>query len=124
METISRAVSAHGSVLVLALLFTGCIGGTTTIQVDADDSGCHASPTQARVGDLLDLRVTNKGTKPTSFALREGDITHLETGPIEPNETWTQTRVQLNIDNPGDVTAVCEPDLRKPGVPGDLTLTN
>ncbi len=122
--TISRAVPANGSVLVLAMSIAGCFGGTTAVQVDADDSGCRVNPPQVAAGAVLDFTVTNRGTKPTSFSLREGDDTLLETGAVKPNETWKQTRVQLTSDNPGDVTAVCEPDLKTPGVPVDFTLTN
>lgn len=122
--TISRVVSVIGSVLALASFSAGCNDRTTVIQVDADDSGCRVNPARASAGDLLDFTVTNKGARPTSFSLREGGDTLLQTGPIEPNKTWKQTRVQINTDNPSGVTAVCEPDLRTPGVPVDFTLTN
>lgn len=122
--TMSSAVSLIGSLVALASFSAGCADGTTAIQVDADDSGCRMNPTQARAGDLLDFTVTNKGAKPTSFSLRQGEHTLLQSGPIEPNKTWRQARVQLTTDNPGDVTAVCEPDLRAPGVPVDFTLTD
>ena len=115
----------------MALVVAGCAAKETTsshpsnsgppeITVNASDTTCTLSRTQATTGPTTFV-ITNNGTKVTEFYLyAEGDRVMGEVENVSPG---VQRKLTVQLGNPGVYQTACKPGMVGDGIRGDFTVT-
>ena len=116
--------------LLTALALAGCAqsektpaaaSGTTApdITVQASDTGCALSATQAKTGPHTFV-ITNAGTKVTEFYVYgPGQRVLAEAENISPG---LQRTLEVRFDEPGTYQTACKPGMAGDGIRGDFLV--
>lgn len=118
-----RVAATVVTILATAWL-SGCAAqddkGGSEITVDASDTGCAVSATQASTGSHTFV-ITNSGSKVTEFYVYGKDQKVVaEAENISPG---LQRRLVVRFDEPGSYQTACKPGMVGDGIRGDFTVT-
>lgn len=114
--------------VLAALALAGCTAKEPTsadgprepITVEASDTACALSVTEAATGPTTFL-VTNNGTKATEFYVYgTGDRV---LGEVENVSPGLQRKLIVNITEPGTYRTACKPGMIGDGIRGDFVVT-
>ncbi len=94
--------------------------GPTEVTVNATDTSCELSKTEASTGATTFV-ITNNGTKVTEFYVYgEGDRVMGEVENISPG---LQRKLVVTLNEPGKYQTACKPGMVGDGIRGDFTVT-
>lgn len=123
-------MTAATSALLAAISLAGCAqpektptAGSSTatpaITVEASDTGCALSTTQAQTGSHTFV-ITNTGTKVTEFYVYgTGERVLAEAENISPG---LQRKLEVRFDEPGTYQTACKPGMTGDGIRGDFVV--
>jgi iron uptake system component EfeO len=95
-------------------------GAATEVTVNATDTACELSKTEAQTGTTTFV-ITNNGTKVTEFYVYgEGERVMGEVENISPG---LQRKLVVTLNDPGKYQTACKPGMIGDGIRGDFTVT-
>jgi iron uptake system component EfeO len=124
---IHPSVAIAAAVVLAGAALTGCTkkesedaAGPAEIAVQASDTACELSGTEASTGPSTFV-VTNNGTKVTEFYVYgEGERVMGEVENISPG---LQRKLIVNLREPGTYQTACKPGMVGDGIRSDFTVT-
>lgn len=121
-------MTTAATVILAAISLAGCAksekvpangNAAPEITVEATDTGCALSATQAPTGSHTFV-ITNAGTKVTEFYVYgEGQKVLAEAENISPG---LQRRLDVRFDQPGTYQTACKPGMAGDGIRADFTV--
>ena len=95
-------------------------GAATEVTVNATDTACELSKTEAKTG-TTNFVIINNGTKVTEFYVYgEGERVMGEVENISPG---LQRKLVVTLNEPGTFQTACKPGMIGDGIRGDFTVT-
>jgi len=124
----NRPATIVSATALTALALAGCTakeaptadGAREPITVEASDSACALSATEAATGPSTFL-ITNNGSKATEFYVYGAGDRVL--GEVENVSPGLQRKLIVNITEPGTYRTACKPGMIGDGIRGDFVVT-